>query len=83
MTRKHGAAVKDFCQHPLVERVIVISNNSSDQTIERAQEAGALSHIMKLNRATVRVSIVACGSPPLGRCSIIVAKATVHFARET
>ena len=37
-----GAAVKDFCHHPSVERVIVISNNSSDRTMERAEKAGAL-----------------------------------------
>jgi glycosyltransferase involved in cell wall biosynthesis len=35
-------AVKDFLQHPLVKRVIVISNNSSDKTIENAIEAGAV-----------------------------------------
>jgi glycosyltransferase involved in cell wall biosynthesis len=35
-------AVKDFLQHSLVKRVIVISNNSSDKTIENAIEAGAL-----------------------------------------
>jgi glycosyltransferase involved in cell wall biosynthesis len=37
-----GVAVKDFSQHQLVERVIVVSNNSSDRTMERAKEAGAL-----------------------------------------
>jgi hypothetical protein len=37
-----GAAVKDFRAHPLVNRVIVVSNNSSDQTMERAAEAGAI-----------------------------------------
>ncbi|HEX8163304.1 MAG TPA: glycosyltransferase family 2 protein [Pyrinomonadaceae bacterium] len=37
-----GAAVEDFRRHPLVERVIVVSNNSSDRTMERAAEAGAL-----------------------------------------
>jgi hypothetical protein len=37
-----GIAVKDFHQHPLVERVIVVSNNSSDSTIESAEAAGAL-----------------------------------------
>ena len=35
-------AVKDFNQHPLVKRVIVVSNNSSDRTMERAKEAGAI-----------------------------------------
>jgi glycosyltransferase involved in cell wall biosynthesis len=35
-------AVKDFLQHSLVKRVIVISNNSSDKTIENAIEAGAV-----------------------------------------
>ena len=37
-----GAAVRDFRAHPLVGRVIVVSNNSTDATIARAQEAGAI-----------------------------------------
>jgi glycosyltransferase involved in cell wall biosynthesis len=37
-----GPVVRDFLDHPLVERVIVVSNNSSDQTFERAQNAGAI-----------------------------------------
>ncbi|WEK44548.1 MAG: glycosyltransferase family 2 protein [Candidatus Sphingomonas colombiensis] len=37
-----AGAVEDFLLHPLVERVIVVSNNSSDQTFERAAAAGAL-----------------------------------------
>lgn len=36
------AAVRDFLGHPLVRRVIVVSNNSSDATFERAVTAGAL-----------------------------------------
>jgi hypothetical protein len=35
-------SVADFRKHPLVERVIVVSNNSSDRTAERAEEAGAI-----------------------------------------
>ena len=35
-------AVRDFLDHPLVRDVIVVSNNSSDATFERAQEAGAI-----------------------------------------
>ncbi|MCW1403734.1 glycosyltransferase family 2 protein [Novosphingobium sp. MW5] len=35
-------AVRDFLAHPLVSRVIVVSNNSSDRTFERAEAAGAL-----------------------------------------
>jgi len=35
-------AVKDFLGHPLVERVIVVSNNSVDKTFERAEAAGAI-----------------------------------------
>lgn len=35
-------SVRDFLQNPLVKRVIVISNNSSDKTIENAREAGAI-----------------------------------------
>ena len=37
-----GAAVEDFVAHPLVERVIVVSNNSTDRTVEFAQKAGAI-----------------------------------------
>jgi glycosyltransferase involved in cell wall biosynthesis len=39
-----GLAVKDFLQHSAVQRVIVVSNNSTDRTMERAQEAGAIVH---------------------------------------
>jgi hypothetical protein len=35
-------AVQDFQSHPLVRRVIVVSNNSRDRTEERAREAGAI-----------------------------------------
>jgi len=35
-------AVADFLAHPKVKRVIVVSNNSSDATLERAQQAGAI-----------------------------------------
>ncbi|HEY4251167.1 MAG TPA: hypothetical protein VGM87_08195 [Roseomonas sp.] len=35
-------AVRDFRAHPLVERVIVVSNNSRDATMARAAEAGAI-----------------------------------------
>lgn len=37
-----GPAVEDFLAHPLVARVIVVSNNSSDRTFERAAAAGAV-----------------------------------------
>jgi len=36
-----GVAVKDFQSHPLVDRVIVVDNNSRDATSVKAQEAGA------------------------------------------
>jgi hypothetical protein len=36
------AAVQDFLQHPLVKRVIVVSNNSTDHTEQRAREAHAI-----------------------------------------
>lgn len=36
------AAVEDFLRHPLVRTVIVVSNNSSDATLERAAAAGAI-----------------------------------------
>lgn len=37
-----AAAVEDFRSHPLVRRVIVVSNNSSDRTFERADASGAI-----------------------------------------
>ncbi|MGA3160524.1 MAG: glycosyltransferase [Terracidiphilus sp.] len=37
-----GAAVRDFRSHPKVKRVIVVSNNSKDRTMEFALEAGAI-----------------------------------------
>lgn len=35
-------SVVDFQNHPLVKRVIVISNNSKDKTMEMAEKAGAI-----------------------------------------
>lgn len=49
-----GPAVRDFLGHPLVRRVIVVSNNSCDRTFERAEEAGAITFDEK--------------SPGYGRC---------------
>jgi len=37
-----AAAVEDFRDHPMVRRVIVVSNNSRDATFERAEAAGAI-----------------------------------------
>jgi hypothetical protein len=37
-----GPVVADFLAHPLVARVIVVSNNSRDATYERAEAAGAV-----------------------------------------
>jgi glycosyltransferase involved in cell wall biosynthesis len=37
-----GDAVRDFSAHPLVKRVIVVSNHSTDGTLARALEAGAI-----------------------------------------
>lgn len=37
-----GPAVRDFLENPLVERVIVVSNNSSDRTFDHARDAGAI-----------------------------------------
>jgi hypothetical protein len=37
-----GPSVRDFLSHPKVKRVIVVSNNSKDRTMELAQEAGAI-----------------------------------------
>jgi glycosyltransferase involved in cell wall biosynthesis len=37
-----GAAVIDFLAHPMVKRVIVVSNNSRDRTLEVAVQHGAI-----------------------------------------
>jgi len=37
-----STAVSDFLSHPMVRRVIVVSNNSTDATFERAVAAGAI-----------------------------------------
>jgi len=37
-----GLSVRDFLDHPLVKRVIVVSNNSTDRTLEVAAESGAI-----------------------------------------
>ncbi len=37
-----GRAVADFAAHPLVRRVVVVSNNSRDATLARAEAAGAI-----------------------------------------
>ncbi|MBI2685522.1 MAG: glycosyltransferase family 2 protein [Acidobacteria bacterium] len=37
-----GASVRDFLSQPQVQRVIVVSNNSKDRTLEVAQAAGAI-----------------------------------------
>jgi glycosyltransferase involved in cell wall biosynthesis len=37
-----GQSVKDFLSHPAVKRVVVVSNNSKDNTIEVASRAGAI-----------------------------------------
>ena len=37
-----SSAVSDFLSHPMVRRVIVVSNNSVDATFERAVTAGAI-----------------------------------------
>lgn len=37
-----GPSVRDFLAHPSVSRVVVISNNSKDNTLAAAKEAGAI-----------------------------------------
>lgn len=37
-------SVEDFLNHPLVKRVVVISNNSSDNTLKYAIQAGAIAY---------------------------------------
>lgn len=39
-----SAAVNDFREHPLVRRVIVVNNNSTDRTADLAMLAGAVVH---------------------------------------
>jgi hypothetical protein len=53
-----AGAVEDFLAHPLVERVIVVSNNSRDATFARAQAAGALT-FNEPRRAMAAASIAA------------------------
>jgi hypothetical protein len=60
-----GAAVRDFLAHPLVKRVLVVSNNSSDATMARAAEAGAL--------------VVDEPNPGYGRCVIRCLEEGVRF----
>jgi hypothetical protein len=50
-----GPAVSDFLSHPIVRRVIVVSNNSTDSTFARAAAAGAIT----VNEA----------APGYGRCA--------------
>lgn len=40
-----GDAVEDFANHPLVERVLVVDNDSDDETAARARRAGGLVHV--------------------------------------
>ena len=37
-----GAVVREFRAHPLAKRVIVVSNHSTDRTLEQANDAGAI-----------------------------------------
>jgi glycosyltransferase involved in cell wall biosynthesis len=37
-----GDSVKDFLRHPLVKRVVVVSNNSKDRTEDFARKSGAI-----------------------------------------
>jgi glycosyltransferase involved in cell wall biosynthesis len=39
-----GATVEDFLKHPVVSAVIVVSNNSTDDTLLRAEQTGAIVH---------------------------------------
>ena len=50
--------VRDFRSHPLVDEVIVVSNNSHDNTLERAREAGQ-PQSMSSSRAMAAVCTVA------------------------
>lgn len=58
-------AVKDFLAHPLVERVIVVSNNSGDDTFQRAKAAGAITFNEK--------------APGYGRCVFRCLREAVRF----
>ena len=51
------AAVQDFISHPLVKRVIVISNNSSDNTLLWAEEAGAIAYNKVLTELLLLITI--------------------------
>jgi len=58
-------AVADFLSHPLVERVIVVSNNSKDATFARAKAAGAITFNEK--------------APGYGRCVYRCLTAALRF----
>jgi hypothetical protein len=58
-------AVNDFLSHPLVERVIVVSNNSRDATFARAEAAGAITFDEK--------------APGYGRCVYRCLREAVRF----
>jgi len=66
-------AVQDFRAHPLVDKVVVVSNNSRDATLERAREAGA-SAINEMQQGYGRCvyrcfeEAIACGNPLIVLC---------------
>jgi glycosyltransferase involved in cell wall biosynthesis len=60
-----STAVSDFLSHPRVRRVIVVSNNSTDATFERAVAAGAI---------TVNES-----APGYGRCLFRCASEAINY----
>lgn len=59
-------SVEDFLSHPLVKRVIVVSNNSSDATFARAEAAGAITFDEK--------------APGYGRCVYRCLNEAVRFS---
>ena len=61
-----AGSVRDFLSHPLVERVIVVSNNSRDATFDRAVAAGAIT----INE----------GQPGYGRCVYRCLQEAAHYS---
>ena len=75
-------AIHDFRAHPAVDKVIVVSNNSRDRTLERAADAGATAVNEPKRPAMAAASITASSRRSLAvtRSSSCCARATLRSA---